>query len=195
VPWSYFRATRSVLQKYHTMNSAPRQSLTITKCFNSRNIEMDTEASNDLTQKPKNPKGFQPGHKHAVGRAQPWEGKSSKHISKGDKLLTKLMNSRGDQFTRIVDGVMALAASGEQWAAEAVIDRMWPKPKGRPVMGLDGIAAAMDRIIAAVNAGTISPDEGLACAALLEKQADMLTARELERRLAKLEQETANADR
>jgi hypothetical protein len=122
--------------------------------------------------------------------------------TKTEKLLARLANSRGDNLSKIVNGVMALAEGGEKWAAEAVMDRMWPKPKGRPVkidlpvgLGIAGIAAAMDRIIAAVNAGTISPDEGLTCAALLEKQAAMLEARDVERRLAALEAAFLERDR
>jgi hypothetical protein len=118
--------------------------------------------------------------------------------SKSDRLLDRLANSRGDNLTRIVDAVIKLAESGEKWAAEAILARTWPAPKGRVVkldlpvgLGIDGIAAAFDRIIAAVNAGAITPDEALACAALLEKQAAMLERKDVEARLAALEREAA----
>jgi hypothetical protein len=93
---------------------------------------------------------------------------------------------------------MALAAEGQEWAAKAIMDRLWPAPKGRVVkldlpvgLGIDGIAAAFDRIIAAVNVGAITPDEALACAALLEKQAAVLERKDIEARLTELERETA----
>jgi hypothetical protein len=53
--------------------------------------------------------------------------------SKSERLLDRLMNSRGDNLTRIVDGVLAMAEAGESWAAKAVLDRCWAVPRGRMV--------------------------------------------------------------
>jgi hypothetical protein len=122
--------------------------------------------------------------------------KGSRTKSKTEKLLDRLANSRGDNLTRIVDGVLKLAEGGEKWAAGAIMDRTWPAPKGRIVkldlpvgLGIDGIAAAFDQIIAAVNEGVITAAEALDYAALLEKQAAMLERKDVEKRLEALERE------
>ncbi len=140
---------------------------------------MSNEINQIATTKPK---GRPKGSKETQGRAA--------------RLLDRLANSRGDNLTRIVDGVLKLAEGGEKWAAEAILARTWPAPKGRMVkldlpvgLGIDGIAAAFDRIIAAVNDGVITAAEALDYAALLEKQAAMLERKDVEKRLEALERE------
>ncbi len=98
--------------------------------------------------------------------------------------------------TKKYSRVLKLAEGGEKWAAEAILARTWPAPRGRimkldlPVgLGIDGIAAAFDRIIAAVNDGVITAAEALDYAALLEKQATMLERKDIEKRLEALERE------
>jgi hypothetical protein len=114
---------------------------------------------------------------------------------KGSRTRSSRADSRGDNLSKIVDGVMALAQNGERWAAEAVLDRMWPKPKGRTVkglqlpvgMGIDSIAASFDKIFRAVNDQLISAAEALDYVALLEKQAAVLEQRDITKRLDALE--------
>jgi hypothetical protein len=121
--------------------------------------------------------------------------KGSRTKSRSEKLLDRLANSRGDNLGKIIDGVMALAQNGEKWAAEAIMDRMWPAPKGRPLqvrmpvgMGLAGIAAGFDAILEAINAGNITASERAELASILRQQADVLEAKDIEQRIANLEQ-------
>jgi hypothetical protein len=74
--------------------------------------------------------------------------------NKTAKLLDRLANSRGETIVKIIDTVTKMAEGGERWAVEALFTRLWPAPKGRTVkldlpvgVGIDGIAAAFDRIM------------------------------------------------
>jgi hypothetical protein len=111
--------------------------------------------------------------------------------SKSERLLDRLMNSRGDNLTRIVDGVLKMAEGGESWAAKAVLDRCWAVPRGRMVrLNLGGDpATAMDRIIAAIDSGDISAAEGKDFVDIVKARAELIEARDLESRLDALEKD------
>ena len=81
--------------------------------------------------------------------------------SKSERLFDRLMNSRGDNLTRIVDKVMELAEAGDTGMIKAVLDRTLPA-RGRTVkLNLGGDPAkAVDRVIAAMDAGEITACRG-----------------------------------
>jgi hypothetical protein len=111
--------------------------------------------------------------------------------SKSERLLDRLMNSRGDNLTRIVDGVLKMAESGESWAAKAVLDRCWAVPRGRMVrlnLGGDPVGA-IDRVIGAVDSGDISAAEAKDFIDVIKARSELIEARDLEARLAALEQD------
>ena len=92
--------------------------------------------------------------------------------------------------------VVTAAASGDMRAAEILLRRVWPERRGRPVIGLDlpvltsaaDLAEGLGAVVGAVAAGTLSPEEGQAVAAIMEAQRRALETTELERRMTALEQ-------
>lgn len=100
-----------------------------------------------------------------------------------------------DAAADVVAKVIELARAGDTMAARAVLDRVWPARRGRPVT-LDipavttpeGVAEALAAVVAAMGAGTITPDEAAAVSAVIEGQRRAIETVELERRIAALEE-------
>jgi hypothetical protein len=148
--------------------------------------------SNDLS-KPND--GFKPGVSgNPTGRGGGRPKGSRDLRSKSERLLDRLMSSRGANLERIVDGVLKMAEAGETWAAKAVLDRCWAVPRGRMVrLNLGGDpAAAMDRMVAAIGSGDISADEGKAFVDIVRARAELIEAKDLEARLTALERGDAH---
>ena len=86
------------------------------------------------------------------------------------------------------------AKGGDLKAAEIVLRRVWPEPKGR-TLGLDlppmecpaDLVKALGAVSRAVAAGQLTPDEGGAVAGVLELQRRAIETENLDRRLAALE--------
>jgi len=115
-------------------------------------------------------------------------GAGIKSKPKADRLFDKLMNSKGDNLTRILDRVLVMAEDGDSWAAKAILDRVFPA-RGRTVklnLGSDP-ERAVDKVIAALDAGDVTPGEARDVLELLRVRAEMVEARDVERRLAALE--------
>ena len=110
--------------------------------------------------------------------------------SKSERLFDRLMNSRGDNLTRIVDKVMELAEAGDTGMIKAVLDRTLPA-RGRTVkLNLGGDPAkAVDRVIAAMDAGEITPAEAKDVLDVLRARAEMVEADDVAKRLEALERE------
>ncbi|HEX2528690.1 MAG TPA: DUF5681 domain-containing protein [Geminicoccus sp.] len=90
------------------------------------------------------------------------------------------------------------AQAGDTAAQRAILDRIWPVRKGRPVRldlpaihSAQDVAQGMTQVIAAMAAGQLSPDEAQAVVAVLERRQRVVELVELEARIAALEQEGA----
>jgi hypothetical protein len=108
--------------------------------------------------------------------------------------VESLFRKDAKELREIVATAIRLAREGNVDFAKLILDRVSPAPKGRfirmgmPVgLGLVGIAAAYDSILAAIGDGLITISEGTELGKLLEMQAKVLEASEIERRLKALE--------
>lgn len=86
-------------------------------------------------------------------------------------------------------------------AATLILSRVWPPRRGRPValplppvLTAADTVAALGALVGAVAAGTLSPEEGQAVAAMLEVQRRAIETADLERRVAELEAQNRAAD-
>lgn len=98
----------------------------------------------------------------------------------------------------VLQRVVADARAGDMRAAEVILARVWPARRGRPVMlalppmvTASDLPAALGAVTAAVANGTITPDEGLAVASILDMQRRGIEAADFEARLAALEGQDA----
>jgi hypothetical protein len=96
----------------------------------------------------------------------------------------------------VLKAALKAAISGDVAAQKLILERLWPARKGRPVrIKLPTIetaadaAAGIDRVIAAIAEGELSPEEGAALAGILERRIQHFDLLEHEVRLAKLERE------
>jgi hypothetical protein len=86
------------------------------------------------------------------------------------------------------------AKEGDATAAQLILSRIWPARKSRPV-NLDlpalespgDIVTALAAIADAVGTGSITPDEGLAVASILETKRKAIETMNHEKRLRALE--------
>jgi hypothetical protein len=73
--------------------------------------------------------------------------------SRAERLFSRLINAKDNQLEKIVDKTLELAANGDQWAAKAIFERVFPI-KGRTIQGLNLSGAdpvgAVDRVLQAV---------------------------------------------
>ncbi len=121
-----------------------------------------------------NPQGRPPGARHRTTVA-----------------LEKLMAADAESIVRTV---LTAAEQGDMTAARMVLDRVVPPIKERPISldlpfldGVESVAEAHSRIVAAVAAGELLPSEGHSLAALLESRVRVAEATKLERLLRELE--------
>ena len=63
-----------------------------------------------------------------------------------------------------------------------------------PIRGLDDVPLAMVSIMAAISEGKITPQAGEVISRILAEHAKVMTTQDVERRLQKLEQGSANED-
>jgi hypothetical protein len=125
-----------------------------------------------------------------IGHGKPGPGRPRSTKTKQERLFDRLMNSRGKPLERIVDGVLAMAERGDQWAAKEILARVFPI-KGRCIKGLnlsgDDPVAAVDRILKAVDDGDVTPDEAKSLLDVVRTKVDLKEAATLENRLRALE--------
>lgn len=95
----------------------------------------------------------------------------------------------------LVNRLILDAKAGDREAAIAVLARVWPPRRGRPIRlllppldGAAGTLAAMDAITQAVASGHATPEEGEAVARLIALRASAVDALDLDRRLTTLEE-------
>jgi len=83
-----------------------------------------------------------------------------------------------------------MAEEGDGWAAKAILDRVFPA-RGRTIklnLGSNP-AKAVDRVIAAMDAGELAPAEAKDVLDVLKARAEMVEAADVARRLEALEHE------
>jgi len=111
-----------------------------------------------------------------------------------NRALAMLDKLGADSAADVVQGVIDAAKGGDMAAARAVLDRVWPVRRGRPV-ALDlpnvttpeGVTVALAAVVAAMADGRITPDEAAAVSAVIEGQRRAIETVDLERRIAALE--------
>ncbi len=98
----------------------------------------------------------------------------------------------------IVKKMIEAALAGDVRAAEMVLKRAWAQPQGRlvefdlpPVEEVGDLVPAHAAVVAAVGAGTLTPDEGSAVSTVLEAQRRAIEVVALEQRVRTLEAEMA----
>lgn len=94
----------------------------------------------------------------------------------------------------VVRAVVEAAKGGDMRAAEILLRRCWPEPKGRPIkLALPkietpaDIVAAMAVVTSAVSEGELPPEQAQVVAGLFETQRRAIETAEIEARLAALE--------
>jgi hypothetical protein len=123
-------------------------------------------------------------------RGNPGKPKGAKHKT---TLLLESMSQ--DDRSTIVTKIIRQARSGCRVSQKLIVDRLEPPRKGRaapfplPSVKTTGdIVNALAAVTAATAAGTISPDEALQLAGVLEVQRKAIEQQELEVRIAAMEQ-------
>lgn len=111
-----------------------------------------------------------------------------------NRALAALDKIGAEAAADVLQATVAKAKGGDVRAAELVLSRAWPARKGRPVtLALPALETAADLaralgvVTRAVAAGTLTPDEGQAVAAILELHRRALDTAEIEARLVALE--------
>lgn len=99
-----------------------------------------------------------------------------------------------ENATDVLRKVIEAAKGGDMRAAEILLGRLWPAAKGRlvaldlpPMEHAADLPRALGAVAAAVAAGTITPDEGQAVAAVLDAQRRAIETADLAARIAALE--------
>jgi hypothetical protein len=106
-----------------------------------------------------------------------------------------------DAAEAILKKVIAKARRGDMRAAEILLRRVWPEPRGRKVnFKMPSIRSAADApqaiaaIISAVGEGVLTPTEGHECTGLVTNYTECLQAHTFEQRLNALENAAAEID-
>ena len=111
--------------------------------------------------------------------------------NKTARLMEKLASSNKAGIEKIIDTTVKLAEAGEPWAAQALLNRLWPVPKGRPVkLNLSGDnSTAIERVMAALEAGEISAGEAGEFISVIKARSEMVEAADMLKRVAALEKD------
>ncbi len=131
-----------------------------------------------------------------AGRFQPGASGNPRGRTPGAKHeALKLLDAIGEEGAeRVLRKVLEMAEAGDMKAAELLLRRLWPERRGRPVRftlppvtTAAGAVAALGAVAAAVAEGSITPEEGLASAGVLEAVRRSAEIAELDARLKELE--------
>jgi hypothetical protein len=113
-------------------------------------------------------------------------------------LMEALLEGEAHELTR---KAIDLAKAGDTHALRLCLDRLMPPGKNRlvhfdlpPIRGLDDVTLVMVSILAAISEGKITPQEGEVISRILAEHAKVMTTQDVERRLQKLEQGSADED-
>lgn len=108
--------------------------------------------------------------------------------------MEQLATKNSKDIKAIIDTTIKLAMDGEGWAAMAIINRLWPVPRGRllhftlpPITSMEHVAAALNGLLQAVAAGALTIPEANELSAMIERQANVLKMSDVEKRLLVIE--------
>jgi hypothetical protein len=83
----------------------------------------------------------------------------------------------------VLKAVLDAAKAGDMQAATLVLARIWPARRGRAITGLpslpDDAAGALDAVLAAIQGGAITPDEGAVIASVIHRRAELRELRDV----------------
>lgn len=109
-------------------------------------------------------------------------------------LAGALDNMAEGEAERVLQAVIDRAGRGDMQAAETILRRLWPAPRGArvavampPVSDAKSAAVAAGVVVAEVAAGHLAPEDGQAVLGLLEGAVRLAALDDMERRLAALE--------
>jgi hypothetical protein len=146
--------------------------------------------------KPKPPANAGPkqGGKFQKGKSGNPAGKKPGTRNRTTLALESLLDGEGAKITR---RAIKLALKGDPVALRICMDRLLPPRRERPVSlptmsapaNAAGISQALGSVIHAVCKGRLTPSEGGALANILQVQARVIEAVDLEKRIADLEQQ------
>lgn len=127
---------------------------------------------------------FKPGNAGGPGRRAGSRNKAT--------LLLDRLGSAAAQ--EILDVVLQAAKEGDLEAANIILRRVWPVPKGRPrkftvrdVTCLADVPGAVSDVLRAVASGELTTEEGGAVASIIETTRKALESEEVAARLKRLE--------
>jgi hypothetical protein len=126
-------------------------------------------------------------------------GRPAGSRSAGAAFLDKLGSEAAEELLKTV---LDAARGGNMRAAEIVLTRIWPQRRGRPIQlklppikrGRD-LVTAQAAVVEAIAAGSITPDEGLAVATVLDAHRRATELAELVERVGSLEAQFDKARR
>ena len=106
-----------------------------------------------------------------------------------------LLAGRLDQeWQAVADCLVAAAKAGNAAAANAVLDRVAPRPRGRSIVldlprivTLEDVDAAVDTVLDAVAAGQVTPQEAATVSGIIETKRRVIESRALDGRVRALE--------
>lgn len=131
-------------------------------------------------------------HRGRFGPGNPGRPKGARH--KATRAAEALLDGEAEALTR---KAIEAALAGDTTALRLCLDRVLPARKGRPIqfdLGEIGdasdLADASRRLLEAVAAGDLTPEEAQAVGSVIEATRRMLETEELERRIVALEERT-----
>jgi len=136
----------------------------------------------------------QVGHRWKPGQSGNIKGKPRGIKSRANQLMDKLFSRNPQDLQDIVSKTIALAKAGEGWAAQAILSRLWPVPKGAlmqfplpPIKTAADVAAAQEGLLQAVANGQITAGAAVELSGIVTALGKALESSELESRILKLE--------
>ncbi len=113
-------------------------------------------------------------------------------------LLESMLEGEAQQLIR---KVIELALTGDTHALRLCLDRLMPAGRDRlvcfdmpPMQNVNDISLGITSIMAAVSTGKVTPQEGEVLSRILAEQANVMHARDVDRRLEKLEAELGSTN-
>ncbi|WP_159717323.1 DUF5681 domain-containing protein [Geminicoccus flavidas] len=136
--------------------------------------------------------------KQARGRFRKGESGNPAGRRKGSRnRATVILDRLADgQAEAVLQATIQAALGGDSRAQKAILDRVWPARRGKPirldlppVRSAGDAAAALEQVIGEVATGAVTPEEAQVVAGLLETRVRWFETIELEARLERLERE------
>jgi hypothetical protein len=108
--------------------------------------------------------------------------------------MDKLFSSDTKRLKAIVDATLEAAEAKKPWAVLAILNRLWPIPKGSlmsfplpPIKSVADVAAAQEGLLQAVANGQITAGIAVELSGIVERLGKALADSEITKRLEALE--------